>query len=82
MKIEASTGKVTKVQLSQQMLALIFSLEKTHTKLTPEEVALREQCKSSGAQQISGTGGIGDEQVKIITSHTKDQIDNGRSYMS
>ena len=81
LKIEASTGKVTKVQFSQQMLALIFSLEKTQTKLTADEVALREQCKSQGAQQLAGAGQIGEEQAKILTSHSKDQIDNSRGYM-
>ena len=61
-KIEANNGKITKVQFSQQMLALIFALEKTQAKLRPEEVALREQCKASGTTlNTVGTGIIGED---------------------
>lgn len=80
LKIDLTNGKLTKVVFSQQMLALLFQLEKTGTKLTAEEVALRESCKSQGAQS-SGASEIGEESVKILTSHSKDQIDNSRQFM-
>ncbi|TNV87490.1 hypothetical protein FGO68_gene15342 [Halteria grandinella] len=82
LKIEASNGKITKVALSQQLLALLFQLEKTGTRLTAEEVATREQCKSQGAAHAGGAASeIGEESVKILTSHSKDQIDNSRQFM-
>ena len=59
LKIEAANGKITKVAYHQQLLALLFALEKTQTKLTSEEVTLREQCKAQGAQQLAGTNAIG-----------------------
>jgi hypothetical protein len=73
LKIESSNGKVSKVAFSSQMLALLFQLEKTGTRLAPEEIALRESCKGQGAAASGGgSSEIGEESVKILTSHSKD----------